>query len=136
MEYFQRCLIEIFGILEEYEVGDPGKRALCGLESGRLLWQMGGGNTTEHIQTHFESKMESSAAESSGNDWEGQAPPSDSSSAILEDEPRRRDETPLCLTHDWQDSLAKRYICVSNIIRSLSFVLGNDTEMCNMPGCC
>ena len=134
MEYFWRCLIEIFGILEEYEVGDPGQRALCGLESGRLLWQLGGGNTTEHIQTHFESKRERSAAESSGNAQEGQAPPSDSSSAILEDEPRRRDETPLCLTHDWQDSLAKRCICVSNIIRSLSFVPGNDTEMCKHAG--
>lgn len=134
MEYFRHCLIEIFGILEEYEVGDPGQRALCGLESGRLLWQLGGGNTTEHIQTHFESKRECSAAESSGNAREGQAPPSGSSSAILEDEPRRRDETPLCLTHDWQDSLAKRCICVSNIIRSLSFVPGNDTEMCKHAG--
>ena len=28
MEYFRRCLIEIFGILKEYEVGDVGQRTL------------------------------------------------------------------------------------------------------------
>ena len=28
VEYFRRCLIEIFGILREYEVGDPGQRTL------------------------------------------------------------------------------------------------------------
>uniref|UniRef100_A0A6I8N916 AT-rich interaction domain 1A n=1 Tax=Ornithorhynchus anatinus TaxID=9258 RepID=A0A6I8N916_ORNAN len=28
VEYFRRCLIEIFGILREYEVGDPGQRRL------------------------------------------------------------------------------------------------------------
>lgn len=28
MEYFRRCLIEIFGILKEYEVGDLGQRTL------------------------------------------------------------------------------------------------------------
>lgn len=28
VEYFRRCLIEIFGILKEYEVGDPGQRTL------------------------------------------------------------------------------------------------------------
>ncbi|XP_052545980.1 AT-rich interactive domain-containing protein 1A-like [Tympanuchus pallidicinctus] len=135
VEYFRRCLIEVFGILEEYEVGIcPGQRSLCGLEGARLLWQLGGGDTTEHIQTHFESKRERSTAESNGNAREGQAPPSDSSSAILEDEPCSRDEAPLCLTHDWQGSLAKRCICVSNIIRSLSFVPGNDTEMCKHAG--
>ncbi|XP_052558817.1 AT-rich interactive domain-containing protein 1A-like isoform X1 [Tympanuchus pallidicinctus] len=135
VEYFRRCLIEVFGILEEYEVGIcPGQRSLCGLEGAHLLWQLGGGDTTEHIQTHFESKRERSTAESNGNAREGQAPPSDSSSAILEDEPRSRDEAPLCLTHDWQDSVAKRCICVSNIIRSLSFVPGNDAEMCKHAG--
>ena len=34
MEYFRRCLIEIFGILKEYEVGDPGQRTL--LDPGRF----------------------------------------------------------------------------------------------------
>ncbi|XP_048784442.1 AT-rich interactive domain-containing protein 1A-like [Lagopus muta] len=135
VEYLRRCLIEVFGILEEYEVGIcPGQSSLCGLESAHLLWQLGGGDTTEHIQTHLESKRERSAAESNGNAREGQAAPSDSSSAIVEDEPRSRDEALLCLTHDWQDSVAKRCICVSNIIRSLSFVPGNDAEMCKHAG--
>ena len=147
MEYFRRCLIEIFGILKEYEVGDPGQRTLldpgrfskasspapvegeeeedllgpkleeeeeeeviendeemafsgkdkaasenseekliskfdklpvkivqkndpfvvdCSdklgrvqeFDSGLLHWRIGGGDTTEHIQTHFESKTE------------------------------------------------------------------------------
>uniref|UniRef100_A0A8C0HQF7 AT-rich interaction domain 1A n=1 Tax=Buteo japonicus TaxID=224669 RepID=A0A8C0HQF7_9AVES len=287
VEYFRRCLIEIFGILKEYEVGDPGQRTLLDperfckssasspeegeeddeprslnceeededeeeeeaafsskdkaplesseeklvskfdklpvkvvqkndpfvvdysdklgrvqeFESGLLHWRIGGGDTTEHIQTHFESKTElplthkrascnsvlrkRSAAESNLSTREGETPPSDSSSEkritatmddmlsarpgslageeeevkaletakesskfpfgispaqshrnikILEDEPHSKDETPLCTLLDWQDSLAKRCICVSNIIRSLSFVPGNDFEMSKHPG--
>ncbi|XP_015238245.1 PREDICTED: AT-rich interactive domain-containing protein 1A-like isoform X2 [Cyprinodon variegatus] len=53
---------------------------------------------------------------------------------ILEDEPHSKDETPLSTLSDWQDSLARRCICVSNIIRSLSFVPGNDLEMSKHPG--
>ncbi|NXN09678.1 ARI1A protein, partial [Indicator maculatus] len=290
VEYFRRCLIEIFGILKEYEVGDPGQRTLLDperfckssassheegeeeedepqslnceeedeeedeeeeeaafaskdkvplesseeklvskfdklpvkvvqkndpfvvdysdklgrvqeFESGLLHWRIGGGDTTEHIQTHFESKAElpgthkrascpsgprkRSAADSNPSTREGETPPSDSSSEkritatmddmlsarpgalageeeevkplevakesskfpfgispaqshrnikILEDEPHSKDETPLCTLLDWQDSLAKRCICVSNIIRSLSFVPGNDFEMSKHPG--
>ncbi|XP_036252883.2 LOW QUALITY PROTEIN: AT-rich interactive domain-containing protein 1A [Molothrus ater] len=287
VEYFRRCLIEIFGILKEYEVGDPGQRTLLDPErfckssasspeegeeddeprslnceeeeedeeeeeaafsskdkvplesseeklvskfdklpvkvvqkndpfvvdysdklgrvqefdSGLLHWRIGGGDTTEHIQTHFESKTElplphkrascssalrkRSAAESNPSPREGEAPAPDSSSEkritatmddmlsarpgslageeeegkasetakesskfpfvispaqshrnikILEDEPHSKDETPLCTLLDWQDSLAKRCICVSNIIRSLSFVPGNDFEMSKHPG--
>nr|XP_009914285.1 PREDICTED: AT-rich interactive domain-containing protein 1A [Haliaeetus albicilla] len=287
VEYFRRCLIEIFGILKEYEVGDPGQRTLLDperfckssasspeegeeddeprslnceeeeedeeeeeaafsskdkaplesseeklvskfdklpvkvvqkndpfvvdysdklgrvqeFESGLLHWRIGGGDTTEHIQTHFESKTElplthkrascnsvlrkRSAAESNLSTREGETPPSDSSSEkritatmddmlsarpgslageeeevkaletakesskfpfgispaqshrnikILEDEPHSKDETPLCTLLDWQGSLAKRCICVSNIIRSLSFVPGNDFEMSKHPG--
>ncbi|XP_066494431.1 AT-rich interactive domain-containing protein 1A isoform X1 [Tiliqua scincoides] len=282
VEYFRRCLIEIFGILKEYEVGDPGQRTLLDperfckssgpapeegvgqelwspnceeeegeeeaafankaaaplenseeklvskfdklpvkvvqkndpfvvdysdklgrvqeFESGLLHWRIGGGDTTEHIQTHFESKMElplthkrapcssvlrkRAAAESKPVTGEGGSPPSDvppekritatmddmlsarpgslaeeeevrnveaakESSTfpfgmspaqshrnikILEDEPHSKDETPLCTLLDWQDSLSKRCICVSNIIRSLSFVPGNDFEMSKHPG--
>ncbi|XP_033013734.1 AT-rich interactive domain-containing protein 1A isoform X1 [Lacerta agilis] len=283
VEYFRRCLIEIFGILKEYEVGDPGQRTLLDpervskssspppeegdkeesqspnceeeeegeeeaafankataplesneeklvskfdklpvkivqkndpfvvdysdklgrvqeFESGLLHWRIGGGDTTEHIQTHFESKMElslthkrapcnsilrkHSVAESNPVTREGVSPPSDSppekritatmddmlsarpsslaeeegvrnvevakesgkfpfgispaqshrNIQILEDEPHSKDETPLCTLLDWQDSLSKRCICVSNIIRSLSFVPGNDFEMSKHPG--
>uniref|UniRef100_A0A8C8BGA3 AT-rich interaction domain 1B n=1 Tax=Otus sunia TaxID=257818 RepID=A0A8C8BGA3_9STRI len=261
VEYFRKCLIDIFGILMEYEVGDPGHKALDHkaakkddsqslgedekvegeeksivfstpgaiadpserpkqaskfdklpikivkknnlfvvdrsdklgrvqeFDSGLLHWQLGGGDTTEHIQTHFESKMEIPPrrkappplnSPSKKKDLEGKgeseeqqeksitatiddvlsarpgALPEDSNSGsqtesskfpfgihqakshrnikLLEDEPRSRDETPLCTITHWQDSLAKRCICVSNIVRSLSFVPGNDTEMSKHPG--
>ncbi|XP_047214102.1 AT-rich interactive domain-containing protein 1A isoform X1 [Girardinichthys multiradiatus] len=53
---------------------------------------------------------------------------------ILEDEPHSKDEGPLVTLSDWQDSLARRCICVSNIVRSFSFVPGNDHEMSKHPG--
>lgn len=53
---------------------------------------------------------------------------------VLEDEPHCPDEPPLCTKSSWQDSLSKRCICISNIIRSLSFIPGNDTEMSKHPG--
>lgn len=157
--------------------------------SGLLHWQLGGGDTTEHIQTHFESKMEipprrrpppplSSTGRKKEQEGKGDSeeqpeksiiatiddvlsarpgalpedanpgPQTDSSKfpfgiqqakshrniRLLEDEPRSRDETPLCTIAHWQDSLAKRCICVSNIVRSLSFVPGNDAEMSKHPG--
>eukprot|EP00062_Callorhinchus_milii_P010172 gi/632954731/ref/XP_007893116.1/ PREDICTED: AT-rich interactive domain-containing protein 1A isoform X1 [Callorhinchus milii] len=276
VEYFRRCLIEIFGILKEYEIGNPGQRTLLDPEqfgkvpidpepvgeqsahseeemaagaaeipasespeenikhvskfdrlpvkvvtksdmfvvdrshqlgrvqefdSGLLHWQIGGGDTTEHIQTHFESKVEVAPrkrvttrggstkrhpAESrkgmteGGNETPVKEQPEKNISAtvddvlsawpsslmeepvnnstetsnlenskfpfvihqghshknitILEDEPRSRDELPLCLVADWQDSLTKRCICISNIVRSLAFVPGNDVEMSKHPG--
>lgn len=289
VEYFRKCLIDIFGILMEYEVGDPSQKALdhrtgkkddsqsseddSGKEeddaecleeeedeeeeeeeeedskkiesegksssalaapdatvdpketpkqaskfdklpikivkknnlfvvdrsdklgrvqefnSGLLHWQLGGGDTTEHIQTHFESKMEipprrrpppplSSTGKKKELEGKGDseeqpeksiiatiddvlsarpgALPEDTNPGpqtesgkfpfgiqqakshrnirLLEDEPRSRDETPLCTIAHWQDSLAKRCICVSNIVRSLSFVPGNDAEMSKHPG--
>ncbi|XP_066472056.1 AT-rich interactive domain-containing protein 1B isoform X3 [Tiliqua scincoides] len=156
--------------------------------SGLLHWQLGGGDTTEHIQTHFESKMEipprrrppppsnSSSRKNTEGKGESEEQQDKSISAtiddvlsarpgalseetdsgsqtdsskfpfgihqakshrnikLLEDEPRSRDETPLCTITHWQDSLAKRCICVSNIVRSLSFVPGNDAEMSKHPG--
>lgn len=192
-------------------------------DSGLIHWSIGGGDTTEHIQTHFESRMEilkqrkrSTGSESrkkvqvtatgiheksksnreekpqqltplssepEKSPAEKNAPPlpigapvtatiDDVLSArpgsvteevvwggtdeqkenskylfsinpdlqsrrnikILEDEPHSKDETPLCTLSDWQDSLARRCICVSNIVRSLSFVPGNDQEMSKHPG--
>lgn len=55
-------------------------------------------------------------------------------STILEDEPHSKDEGPLIALANWQDSLARRCICISNIVRSLSFVPGNDHEMSKHPG--
>ncbi|XP_064408245.1 AT-rich interactive domain-containing protein 1A isoform X1 [Latimeria chalumnae] len=276
VEYFRRCLIEIFGILREYEVGEPAQKTLLDPEkfykiqnvtrteeeeeeqvpiseeeeiafavdlssknlderlkqaskfdklpvkvvkkndpfvvdfsdklgrvqefdSGVVHWRIGGGDTTEHIQTHFESKLQlpphkrattdslskkRQAAEIKQGTKEGEQLASDRPTEksitatiddmlsarpatlteegskdivesskesskfpfgispkqshrnikILEDEPRSKDETPLCTILDWQDSLAKRCICVSNIIRSLSFVPANDMEMSKHPG--
>ncbi|KAM9724437.1 AT-rich interactive domain-containing protein 1A isoform 2-T2 [Menidia menidia] len=53
---------------------------------------------------------------------------------VLEDEPHSKDEGPLIALADWQDSLARRCVCVSNVVRSLSFVPGNDHEMSKHPG--
>ncbi|XP_054717325.1 trithorax group protein osa-like [Uloborus diversus] len=52
----------------------------------------------------------------------------------LEDESYNRDEPSLCTTYDDQDSLARRCIALSTILRNLSFVPGNDTEMSKHPG--
>ncbi len=192
-------------------------------DSGLIHWSVGGGDTTEHIQTHFESRMEllkhwkrvplnveprkkvSQVVETVTEDaekpqtkkehqevqpqpfpdqplsegkrattasmstsitatiddvlsaWQGSVTEEVVRSnqdgdkkntflfgidlaqqscniKILEDEPHSKDETPLCMLSDWQDSLARRCICVSNIIRSLSFIPGNDLEMSKHPG--
>lgn len=44
------------------------------------------------------------------------------------------EEVPLCLTRSHQQSLQARCLCVSNILRSLSFIPGNDTEMSRSHG--
>ncbi|XP_053310447.1 AT-rich interactive domain-containing protein 1A [Spea bombifrons] len=263
VEYFRRCLIEIFGILKEYEVGEAAQKSLlkpsinefcsplasdaelsededcqsltdgepqseaegeeerkafsapcaagddclkqaskfdklpvklvpredafvldCShklgrrqeFDSGLLHWRLGGGDTTEHIQTHFERRTEPSARRrpqtkrrsreqvsaaedtaptiddvlcarpdslspvaKTADDSEfalGGSSPTQSRHGlkILEDEPRSKDETPLCTLEEWQDALSRRCVCISNILRSLSFVPGNDLEMSKHPG--
>ncbi|KAM4699192.1 AT-rich interactive domain-containing protein 1A [Discoglossus pictus] len=269
VEYFRRCLIEIFGILREYEVGEPAQKILlrpssqdspnpfagdaelgegenspvhadeepcsggedddegeeerkafsapcegeesqrqaskfdklpvkvvprddafvldCShqlgrrqeFDSGLLHWRIGGGDTTEHIQTHFERRPEPPvrrrpttkrrSREQHVTSVEDTAPTVDDvlcsrpttlppeggeipeeqpefplggspparnrrGMKILEDEPRSKDETPLCTLEEWQDALSRRCVCISNILRSLSFVPGNDLEMSKHPG--
>lgn len=51
-----------------------------------------------------------------------------------DDEAYNRDEPSLYLIGDSHDSLMRRCICISNILRSFSFVPGNDTEMSKQPG--
>ncbi|XP_061597203.1 LOW QUALITY PROTEIN: AT-rich interactive domain-containing protein 1A [Cololabis saira] len=259
VEYFRRCLIEIFGILKEYEVGDPSQRTLIdpdaaedsedelllpegedvdteeededeedtpdpsssspvrvkeeeedgsprdgdedrpardaaapekprqaskfdklplklvrrknpfqrrvpgpgqrqSFSSGLVHWSVGGGDTTEHIQTHFESRLDllrhrrrkpespapvpvtvddalpvpaEAPQKENGIDPD---PQNRRRLAVLEDEPHSKDETPLSTPASWQDALARRCVCVSNIVRSLSFVPGNDLEMSRHPG--
>uniref|UniRef100_A0A3Q1HN50 ARID domain-containing protein n=1 Tax=Anabas testudineus TaxID=64144 RepID=A0A3Q1HN50_ANATE len=149
--------------------------------SGLLHWQAGGGDSTTHIQTHFEPRTEPLARadekvkkentqESKKGDGTKQplkritatiddvlcarvdalsyAHPARSLPSypfrvhpdgeqdhitLLEDEPRCLDEAPLSTIAAWQDSLSKRCLCVSNIVRSLSFIPGNDSEMSRHP---
>lgn len=156
--------------------------------SGLLHWKAGGGDSTAHIQTHFERKCQKTGAiNSPAKESEGESrkeldiedpnkkeeeiqerenqdatdkslkgstedvlcsrPEPESkdqaffsrsqenhSIPLLEDEPRCWDEAPLSTAEDWQDELAKRCKCVSNIVRNLSFVPGNDADMARHPG--
>ncbi|KAM3871321.1 AT-rich interactive domain-containing protein 1B-like [Diretmus argenteus] len=149
--------------------------------SGLLHWQAGGGESTAHIQTHFEPRTEPPAradvkmrkeTEQEGKIDEGNKQTMKHITAtiddvlcarvealssthparslpsypfrvhpdgkhdhitLLEDEPRCLDEAPLSTTSPWQDSLTKRCLCVSNIVRSLSFIPGNDSDMSRHP---
>uniref|UniRef100_A0AAY4C273 ARID domain-containing protein n=1 Tax=Denticeps clupeoides TaxID=299321 RepID=A0AAY4C273_9TELE len=276
VEYFRRCLIEIFGILEEYEVGTDGQKTLLGplpdltqdeasspepgnqseaqeqdekktsgssaeeariakedsearckhdpltkqvskydrlplkveerekeadlvedsteFTSGLLHWKAGGGDSTAHIQTYFEqrpqtseykppslaepvpeppparkSKQEALEAElakareesfekgeeksvtatvddmlcsrpgslseaDGGRAFLFRDRPNPGNITLLEDEPRSWDETPLSTAEPWQDELARRCVCISNIVRGLSFVPGNDSDMSRHAG--
>ncbi|XP_035278766.1 AT-rich interactive domain-containing protein 1B isoform X3 [Anguilla anguilla] len=173
--------------------------------SGLLHWQAGGGDSTAHIQTHFErrSQAPATAARGAPGEQEGTKPGGDDEEkegggegrqaeggitatmddvlcarppalseeeeeegegeeeeeggapgpgrgrafpfrsrleesrrrvTLLEDEPRSWDEAPLSTAAAWQDALAKRCVCVSNVVRGLSFVPGNDAEMSRHPG--
>uniref|UniRef100_A0A4W5KCA9 AT-rich interaction domain 1B n=1 Tax=Hucho hucho TaxID=62062 RepID=A0A4W5KCA9_9TELE len=152
--------------------------------SGLLHWQVGGGDSTAHIQTHFERRGEQpdmtegerdecailnkeqetdSRTEEKGKgitatiddilcarlEALSEGHPTHSAPTypfrlhqggghkhitLLEDEPRCLNEAPLSTASPWQDSLAKRCLCVSNILRSLSFIPGNDSDMSRHPG--
>ncbi|CAB1340415.1 unnamed protein product [Coregonus sp. 'balchen'] len=151
-----------------------------GFTSGLLHWKAGGGDSTAHIQTHFERRSEETdrkhTEESVGeqqqeerkveegavtetatvDDMLSARPGSRSLSerndltgtfsigigaqtqspifTLLEDEPRCWDEAPLSTAEPWQDDLARRCVCVSNIVRGLSFIPGNDNDMSRHPG--
>ncbi|XP_062293015.1 AT-rich interactive domain-containing protein 1B isoform X2 [Scomber scombrus] len=143
-----------------------------GFISGLLHWKAGGGDSTTHIQTHLEPRARNSAPPDP-LEWEGRgrgggggeqersqereggadgqeeeggeeqnqqecrgqrSPVAQSPISQLEDEPRCWDEAPLSTAENWQDSLAKRCVCIANIVRGLSFVPGNDTDMSQHPG--
>lgn len=53
---------------------------------------------------------------------------------VEEEESYGKEDGPLCLTSEWQVAVSRRCICVSNILRGLSFVPGNDAEMSRHPG--
>ncbi|XP_023807777.1 AT-rich interactive domain-containing protein 1B isoform X2 [Oryzias latipes] len=147
--------------------------------SGLLHWQAGGGDSTKHIQLHFEPRSDPPArtdVRNRSNLRQSDAPddeqprkhltatiddvlcarvdalssahparslPSypfrvhpdgaDDGITLLEDEPHCLDESPLCTISSWQDSLSKRCLCISNVVRSLSFIPGNDSDMSRHP---
>ncbi|MEQ2181438.1 hypothetical protein GOODEAATRI_011597 [Goodea atripinnis] len=159
-----------------------------GFISGLLHWKAGGGDSTAHIQTHFEphtgdfrppdpvEEKDLSGGVEGGRPLEEEQPdeqggkrinmflgfiridsaaptlvsphgspsevrgqhsaPAEPRSPIrlLEDEARCWDEAPLSTAESWQDSLARRCICISNIVRNLSFVPGNDAVLSRHPG--
>lgn len=222
---FDKLPIKLVWKKDPFVIGRTGKLGRRQtFDSGLIHWSVGGGDTTEHIQTHFESKMElvkhhkqmpakteappkanlvtenknkvdrsiphqqnlqqsespsssgqpleeekgtdipnaaatvkaaiddalsgrsaSEAEESARNGTENEVEKNKflfgidhsqqiSSIKILEDEPHSKDESPLCTLLEWQDTLARRCICISNIVRSLSFIPGNDSEMSKHPG--
>ncbi|KAG9328245.1 hypothetical protein JZ751_015722, partial [Albula glossodonta] len=125
--------------------------------SGLLHWQVGGGDSTAHILTHFGSRSELDgirAAQMPREDrkdgpvsgagvipstlLDGNAPlPNPASSrlmSLLEEEPRNQDMAPLSTVESWQDALSRRCVCISNILRSLSFIPGNDAHMSQHAG--
>uniref|UniRef100_H2TUK5 AT-rich interaction domain 1B n=1 Tax=Takifugu rubripes TaxID=31033 RepID=H2TUK5_TAKRU len=146
--------------------------------TGLLHWQAGGGDSTSHIQTHFEAQGRAAARSEEKTEQESKevddgkdaplkhiaatiddvlcarvdalsyAHPARSLPSypfrvhsdgerdhitLLEDEPRYLDEAPLCTASAWQDSLAKRCLCISNIVRNLSFIPGNDLDISRHP---
>ncbi|XP_013881918.1 AT-rich interactive domain-containing protein 1B isoform X2 [Austrofundulus limnaeus] len=217
VEFYRRCLIQIFGILEEYEVGAEAQKTLLGpvsegqaeevpllaapeeredskpvqedteprpqqsskfdklpikveetgegweeveerwarldrpngFISGLLHWRAGGGDSTAHIHTHFEPPtgdftppdpdlMEGGPGEEGAEERGGPQPEvkgqRTSPLSQLEEEARCWDEAPLSTAESWQDSVAKRCVCISNIMRNLSFVPGNDAVLSRHPG--
>ncbi|XP_070782221.1 AT-rich interactive domain-containing protein 1B [Enoplosus armatus] len=131
-----------------------------GFISGLLHWKAGGGDSTAHIlmgdsnppnpaereargggdegrQEEAEGGVERNmpaGEETPPETQEGPRSPARSPISQLEDEPRCWDEAPLSTAESWQDSLAKRCLCISNIVRGLSFVPGNDADMSRHPG--
>ncbi|XP_029486927.2 AT-rich interactive domain-containing protein 1B-like isoform X1 [Oncorhynchus nerka] len=163
--------------VEEDQVKEDQELSLSrGFTSGLLHWKAGGGDSTAHIQTHFEIRgeetnskpterkeredktetteeerkavVEKSMTETATMDdmlsaWPGSLsernglPGTQTQSPIftlLEDEPRCWDEAPLSTAEPWQDALARRCVCISNIVRGLSFIPGNDNDMSCHPG--
>ncbi|CAG5128002.1 unnamed protein product [Candidula unifasciata] len=52
----------------------------------------------------------------------------------LEEEAFQRDDPPLCVTPESKDELGRRCVCISNIIRSLSCIPGNEERICKHAG--
>lgn len=55
-------------------------------------------------------------------------------SSVIEEESIRQEDAPLSLRTESDDAISRRCVCVSNILRGLSFVPGNDVEMFKHSG--
>lgn len=53
---------------------------------------------------------------------------------VVEEQSCGKEDAPLCLRTESQDAVSRRCLCVSNILRGLSFVPGNDAEMSRHAG--
>ena len=53
---------------------------------------------------------------------------------VIEEQSCGKEDAPLCLRTESQDAVSRRCLCVSNILRGLSFVPGNDAEMARHAG--
>lgn len=53
---------------------------------------------------------------------------------VIEEQSCGKEDAPLCLRTETQDAVSRRCLCVSNILRGLSFVPGNDAEMSRHAG--
>ncbi|KAM9354623.1 AT-rich interactive domain-containing protein 1B-like [Pholidichthys leucotaenia] len=107
-----------------------------GFISGLLHWRAGGGDATNHILTHLHPRTGDSAPPHRPQEEEDGSEKEETAKEKQEedDEPRCWDEAPLSTAEPWQDELAKRCVCISNVVRGLSFVSGNDAEMSRHPG--
>nr|XP_046229400.1 AT-rich interactive domain-containing protein 1B isoform X2 [Scatophagus argus] len=101
-------------------------------EGGGGRQQEAEGGVEKNLQTNEERPLETQ--EGSLSEVGGQRSPAHGPISPLEDEPRCWDEAPLSTAESLQDSLARRSVCISNIVRSLSFVPGNDADMSRHPG--
>ncbi|XP_033113247.1 AT-rich interactive domain-containing protein 1B-like isoform X2 [Anneissia japonica] len=53
---------------------------------------------------------------------------------VLEDEGLTNDVYALCVSSEYKDSISRLCVCISNILRSLSFIPGNDIELVKHTG--
>lgn len=73
--------------------------------------------TNSYVQSIIETKVERSK-----------------NSTVIEEESIRQEDAPLSLRTESDDTISRRCVCVSNILRGLSFVPGNDVEMFKHSG--
>ena len=156
--------IKFDGVLCGYFANQQAWDVFEGFQSGSVHWQEGGGEMTKHILRLFERIESDQSNENEEErttiiEWLRHCSEElkairdldveerekhviyvseskkKSDEVVLEDEEQFVNDTPsLVTTSDWQNSLGQRCVCVSNILRSLSFIPGNDIEMAKHPG--